>query len=343
MLHDRGTLDMRFTLPELESIGLLPSDVPGTLDGPAYSAALRSDIPKLDRKSCAWRCWPPSPPSDRLAVGRDQEPVVGWVSVYSGGEHRLLKTKVFAPCRWFPAWNLNHVPFVSVDHMMRIVLETGIETVLAGIAEYIEQDFRRWELFDKTPRIASHSAAGVIELMPTSDGEVYGFKYVNGHPSNMRAGLQTVTAFGVLSDVATGYPVLLSEMTILTALRTAAMSAVAARYLAPAGADTMAIIGNGAQSEFQALAFKTLLGIRQAAALRHRRGGDRQVRRKPRRQGLRDRALRRGAGCRRGGADHHHRHRRQAVRHDPDRQHGRRRGAHQRGRRRLSRQDRAAP
>ena len=158
--------------------------------------------------------------------------------------------------------NLNHVPFVSVDHMMQIVLETGIETVLAGIAEYIEQDFRRWELFDKTPRIASHSAAGVIELMPTSDGEVYGFKYVNGHPSNMRAGLQTVTAFGVLSDVATGYPVLLSEMTILTALRTAAMSAVAARHLAPAGADTMAIIGNGAQSEFQALAFKTLLGIR---------------------------------------------------------------------------------
>ena len=100
--------------------------------------------------------------------------------------------------------NLNHVPFVSVDHMMQIVLQTGIETVLAGISEYIEQDFRRWELFDKTPRIASHSAAGVIELIPTSDGEVYGFKYVNGHPSNMRAGLQTVTAFGVLSDVATG-------------------------------------------------------------------------------------------------------------------------------------------
>lgn len=47
LLYDRGTLDMRFTLPELESIGLLPSDVPGTLDGPAYSAALRADVPKL--------------------------------------------------------------------------------------------------------------------------------------------------------------------------------------------------------------------------------------------------------------------------------------------------------
>jgi ornithine cyclodeaminase len=157
--------------------------------------------------------------------------------------------------------NLNIVPFVSVDHMMKIVLEIGVEEVLRGIAAYIEEDFRRWNLFDKTPRVASHSPEGVIELMPTSDGKVYGFKYVNGHPKNMKEGLQTVTAFGVLSDVDTGYPVLLSEMTILTALRTAATSAVAAKYLAPKGSDCMAIIGNGAQSEFQALAFKAILGI----------------------------------------------------------------------------------
>jgi ornithine cyclodeaminase len=97
--------------------------------------------------------------------------------------------------------------------------------------------------------------------MPTSDGEVYGFKYVNGHPKNSREGRQTVTAFGVLADVATGYPVLLTEMTILTALRTAATSALAAKYLAPKGARTMALIGNGAQAEFQALAFKALLGV----------------------------------------------------------------------------------
>jgi ornithine cyclodeaminase len=156
---------------------------------------------------------------------------------------------------------LNVVPFVSVDHMMKLVHAIGIERMLSDIAGYIEDDFRRWEIFDKTPRIASHSLEGVIELMPTSDGKLYGFKYVNGHPKNMKAGLQTVTAFGLLSDVATGYPVLLSEMTILTALRTAAMSAVAAKHLAPKNAATMAIIGNGAQSEFQAFAFRAILGI----------------------------------------------------------------------------------
>ena len=153
------------------------------------------------------------------------------------------------------------VPFVSVENMMRLVNAVGVEAVMTGIAEMIEADFRRWEQFDKTPRVALHSQQGVIELMPTSDGEVYGFKYVNGHPKNTRDGLQTVTAFGLLADVKTGYPVLLSEMTILTALRTGAMSALAARYLAPPGAKTMAMIGNGAQSEFQCLAFRALCGI----------------------------------------------------------------------------------
>ena len=156
---------------------------------------------------------------------------------------------------------LNVVPFVSVDHMMKLVLRVGIERFLVDLAGRIEEDFLRWESFDKTPRIASHSQVGVIELMPASDGKLYGFKYVNGHPKNVREGRQTVTAFGVLSDVATGYPMLLAEMTILTALRTAATSALAARHLAPKGARTMAIIGNGAQSEFQALAFKALAGI----------------------------------------------------------------------------------
>ncbi|MEQ8901796.1 MAG: ornithine cyclodeaminase [Roseovarius sp.] len=154
------------------------------------------------------------------------------------------------------------VPFVSVDNMMKLVYHIGIEPMLAGLADYIEADFRRWALFDKTPRIASHSEEGVIELMPTSDGEVYGFKYVNGHPKNTKAGLQTVTAFGLLANVGNGYPVLLSEMTVLTALRTAATSAMVAKHLAPKGADTMAMIGAGAQSEFQSLAMKALVGLK---------------------------------------------------------------------------------
>lgn len=153
------------------------------------------------------------------------------------------------------------VPFVSVANMMKLVHSIGLEKFLSDVAIEIENDFARWELFDKTPRLGSHSDVGVIELMPTSDGELYGFKYVNGHPKNMAEGLQTVTAFGLLADVYSGYPVMLSEMTVLTALRTASMSAVATKHLAAKGATTMAMIGNGAQSEFQCLAQKAVNGI----------------------------------------------------------------------------------
>ncbi|MEJ6388441.1 ornithine cyclodeaminase [Gymnodinialimonas ulvae] len=153
------------------------------------------------------------------------------------------------------------VPFVSVANMMALIHAIGLERMLCELADAIEADFKRWELFDKTPRVAAHSPDGVIELMPTSDGTHYAFKYVNGHPKNTRDGLQTVQAFGLLADVDTGYPVLLSEMTVLTALRTAATSAMVARHLAPKSARVMAMIGNGAQSEFQCLAFKAICGI----------------------------------------------------------------------------------
>ncbi|MGB5215113.1 MAG: ornithine cyclodeaminase [Anderseniella sp.] len=156
---------------------------------------------------------------------------------------------------------LAFVPFVSVENMMRIVNTIGAAKMMAEMADYIEADFVRWDKFDKTPRVAAHSHEGVIELMPTSDGETYGFKYVNGHPANMARGFQTVTAFGVLARVDNGYPILLSEMTVLTALRTAATSAVAAKHLAPKNAKTMAMIGNGAQCEFQALAMQQIVGI----------------------------------------------------------------------------------
>ena len=151
--------------------------------------------------------------------------------------------------------------FLSAQDVANLVTQTGIAATLQGMAAYIEADYLRWQDFDKCARVASYSQDGVIELMPVADAKTYAFKYVNGHPKNHQFGLPTVMAFGVLADVATGIPELLSELTLTTALRTAAMSAVAARALARSNVKRMALIGNGAQSEFQALAFHHLLGI----------------------------------------------------------------------------------
>ena len=152
---------------------------------------------------------------------------------------------------------------LTTHDVTRIVAAYGLPEVLRRMVAAIEADFRRWPEFDKTARVASHSANGVIELMPIADAQQYSFKYVNGHPGNTVLGLSTVMAFGVLADVATGKPELLSELTLTTAMRTAATSVMAAKLLARPGARTMALIGNGAQSEFQALAFHHLLGIRE--------------------------------------------------------------------------------
>lgn len=159
------------------------------------------------------------------------------------------------------ASQLAYIPFVSVENMMRFVHHFGIENVLLELTDAIEADYLRWDLFEKTPRLASHSKEGVIELMPTSDGEAFSFKYVNGHPSNTAKGFQTVAAFGLLARVDNGYPLMLTEMTLLTALRTAATSAMVARHLAPKNSKVMAMIGNGAQAEFQVLAIKAAVGI----------------------------------------------------------------------------------
>jgi ornithine cyclodeaminase len=155
------------------------------------------------------------------------------------------------------------INYIGVADIKHVLGELGTGPFIEQLAQQIEADYRRWSEFDKSPRLASHSTEGVIELMPICDGGLYSFKYVNGHPKNTAAGLLTVTAFGVLAAVDTGYPLLLSELTVTTALRTAAMSALAARWMARPDSRVMALIGNGAQSEFQAIAFHHMLGIRE--------------------------------------------------------------------------------
>ncbi|GAB3167544.1 ornithine cyclodeaminase [Myceligenerans halotolerans] len=153
------------------------------------------------------------------------------------------------------------VPFLDVAGAARWAARRGPQAVIAGLTDAMDRDFAAWPGLDKRPRIATHSAEGVIELMPTADAETYGFKLVNGHPANPARGFQTVTAVGMLARVDNGYPSFLAEMTLLTGLRTAAASALAARYLARRDSRVMAMIGAGSQAEFQALGMRAELGI----------------------------------------------------------------------------------
>ncbi|MGA8784688.1 MAG: ornithine cyclodeaminase, partial [Polaromonas sp.] len=59
------------------------------------------------------------------------------------------------------------VDYIGIEGIQRIVAGLGPALFMQGLASEIEADYRRWGEFDKSPRHATHSPVGVIELMPT--------------------------------------------------------------------------------------------------------------------------------------------------------------------------------
>lgn len=152
---------------------------------------------------------------------------------------------------------------LEVPDIVSLIHSIGLKPFYLQLINQLNDDFRRWDSFQKSPRFASYYDNGVIELMPCSDEQLYSFKYVNGHPDNTRQGKLSVAAIGLLADVNTGYPMLVSEMTLLTAIRTAAVAALGAKHLARPDSTILAIIGTGAQSEFQAMAMTTIFDLQE--------------------------------------------------------------------------------
>ncbi len=150
---------------------------------------------------------------------------------------------------------------LEIEDIKKIVSTVGYGEFYSILIKTLEEDYSNWESFDKTPRVANHVDGGVIELMPISDDSLYTFKYVNGHPKNPSQNKMTVMATGQLSEVSTGEPLMFTEMTLLTAFRTAANSAMSAKYLAKKDSKVLTLIGTGAQSEFQYLAFSGIFDL----------------------------------------------------------------------------------
>lgn len=150
---------------------------------------------------------------------------------------------------------------LEIEDIKELVSKIGFKKFYEMSIACLEEDYSNWERFDKCARVANHVDGGVIELMPISSDELYTFKYVNGHPKNPKQNKFTVMATGQLSVVETGEPLMFTEMTLLTGLRTAANSAMAAKHLAKKDSRVLTLIGTGAQSEFQFLAFREIFNL----------------------------------------------------------------------------------
>ena len=154
-----------------------------------------------------------------------------------------------------------NMKIITEEILSEIVKIHGFETCLTALMKALKKDFGRWHEFNIIPRPAMHVSGGVLELMPICDDKYFAFKYVNCHPKNREQGLMTVVATGQLSQIDTGYPLMFSEMTLLTALRTAATTAIATDLMSRKDSRILAIIGTGAQSEFLVGAIRLIRNI----------------------------------------------------------------------------------
>ncbi len=144
---------------------------------------------------------------------------------------------------------------LTLSDVQTLIHKVGLKFLFQRLTESMIVDFGRWNDFYLSPRHATYYEHGVIELMPCSNDRLYSFKYVNGHPENPDQGKLSVVALGQLNEVSSGYPLMISEMTLLTAIRTAVTGVLAAKYLARRDSRNLAIIGTGAQAEFQVMGF----------------------------------------------------------------------------------------
>lgn len=128
----------------------------------------------------------------------------------------------------------------------------------------VEQAFAQWSRGEGTMPSKSYLVLdhGDFRAMPAALPGAAGMKWVSVHPQNPSRGLPTVMAILIYSDPVTGYPLAVLDATDITAYRTGAASAIAAKYLARPDSDTLGIIGAGRQAHTQLLAHAEVFELR---------------------------------------------------------------------------------
>ena len=142
------------------------------------------------------------------------------------------------------------------------VIEVGL-TMKEAIS-IVEDVFREHGLkqFENPPKPGIHPLSDAfIHAMPAylPRKQAGGIKWVSGFPGNYKYGLPTIMGLIVLNDVKTGQPLVVMDGGYITNLRTAAVSAVAAKYLANKDAKVLGIVGAGIQGRYHLLSLPEVL------------------------------------------------------------------------------------
>ena len=143
---------------------------------------------------------------------------------------------------------------------MLILSESDLRAVLTmrDVIDAVEQGFRASARGDATAperlRLDVPTHKGVLLEMPAFAGldgvEALGTKIVSVFEQNVQRGLEIVQAVYLLLDSETGVPLSLMDGRFITAIRTAATSAVATKFMAGSGSKRLAVFGAGVQARF---------------------------------------------------------------------------------------------
>jgi ornithine cyclodeaminase/alanine dehydrogenase len=143
---------------------------------------------------------------------------------------------------------------------------------MAEILESLERAFQEKGegRVEMPPKPGVHPGGGdnFIHAMPAYIPALQsaGVKWVSGFPENSKRGLPYITGLLILNDVETGLPVAVMDCVWITAMRTGAATAVAAKYLARPDASTAGILGCGVQGRSNLEALNVLFPVEKVMA-----------------------------------------------------------------------------
>lgn len=164
----------------------------------------------------------------------------------------------------------HHPRLPSPQHHLDIVNAAGLRTIvpMADAIELVEDAMRALSdgAVDAPPRwVNEMSDNGLMALMPGSLPLVgrFGIKVLSLFEPDARADLPGHQGMMLLFHRETGQPIVVIEANALTALRTAAASAVATRLLSRPGSEVLALIGCGEQAAWHARALPLVRPIRE--------------------------------------------------------------------------------
>ncbi len=149
------------------------------------------------------------------------------------------------------------------------VEEVGLEmsTVITLLEEAFEEKGEGRVEMPPKPGIHTRPDAFIHAMpayLPAMDAA--GVKWVSGYPENQSKGLPYISGLLVLNDVATGIPYAVMDCTWITAARTGAATAVAAKRLARAESETAGILACGVQGRANLTALATVFRLKRVYA-----------------------------------------------------------------------------